>query len=142
MEKKRSVLIVDDDPNFLGILGRMIQNIGFHPISAENGQAGLDFLKNNPEICCVFTDYKMPSMDGPALIKKIRKIKELKDLPIYILSGAVSLKKAGDLLDRGVKGFMEKPIFQDDIKNILEQVTGPSAKETPPANPAGEASEQ
>jgi len=64
----------------------------------------------------------LPVMDGPALIKRIYKIKSFKDIPIVIFSAFLGFKETGKLLEMGVKGFMEKPIHHREISNFLARV--------------------
>ena len=121
--KEKPILIVDDEPTSLNLLSKIVESIGFPAISADNGKAALKILNENPHIQFIFTDYKMPVMDGPSMIKAIHRNNKLKNIPIVLISGKVGFKEAGALLSKGVKGFMEKPIFKDDIKNILTQFT-------------------
>lgn len=83
---KQRALIVDDDPDLLGILKRYMENHGLEPILAADGvQALAAAVSSKPDI--VITDVDMPRMDGFTLCRKIKESKYLAGTPIIIMSG-------------------------------------------------------
>ena len=65
------VLTVDDSRTILAMLRHTLSNAGFEVLQAEDGQKGLDVLKNE-SVDVVITDINMPVMDGIEFIKKVR----------------------------------------------------------------------
>ena len=117
---KKSVLIIDDDVSAQILLQKIVMDKGYECIIRSNGKEGLEALEEE-NVSFIFTDYKMPVMDGLAMIKKIHKNPKWSHIPIVLISGHVSFKEAGKFLEYGVKGFMEKPFNINGIENFLEQ---------------------
>jgi CheY-like chemotaxis protein len=58
------VLIVDDDPTTLELLGRTVQGAGFPVVLAAGGRSGLHHLLHDPTLCVVLLDLEMPEFSG------------------------------------------------------------------------------
>ena len=64
------ILIVDDSPAVVDILAQLCEFLGHEVLCAKDGAEGLILLHAEPDIDMVFTDYKMPKMDGAEMTKK------------------------------------------------------------------------
>ncbi|MBE6382762.1 MAG: response regulator [Lentisphaerae bacterium] len=117
----RRVLIVDDARMNRIVLTTMLSRLGFSDIvSAENGVEALDIIaEEHPKkpFSYIFTDMWMPELDGEGLIKEIRKIPELADLPVYAVTADIEVQK--DYGELGFTGVLLKPITFETIKNAL-----------------------
>ena len=83
---KERALIVDDDPELLGILKKYLENHGIETISAANGAEALAAAPaGKPDI--IITDVEMPRMDGFTLCRRIKDNKVLADIPVIIMTG-------------------------------------------------------
>ncbi len=83
---KETALIVDDDPELLGILRKYLENHGLETISAANGAEALAAAPSRrPDI--IITDVEMPRMDGFTLCRRIKENKALADIPVIIMTG-------------------------------------------------------
>ena len=82
---KERVLIVDDDPELLGILKRYLENHGLETITAANGAEALAAASGKPDL--IITDIEMPRMDGFTLCRRIKENKVLADIPVIIMTG-------------------------------------------------------
>jgi len=83
---RERALIVDDDPELLGILRKYLENHGFETISAANGAEALAAAPaGKPDI--IITDVEMPRLDGFALCRRIKDNKVLADIPVIIMTG-------------------------------------------------------
>ena len=70
MDKKK-VLLVDDESDFLEIMGRRVESWGYEVIRASNGSEALKALsENGPHV--MILDYIMPDIDGIELLRKVR----------------------------------------------------------------------
>ena len=101
-----TILIVDDEKNYPTILGEVIKEEGYTPITASSSLEALDILKNE-YIDLVLTDVKMPGMDGIELLKQIKKINP--DLPVIVMTAHGSVEKAVIAMEKGAYTFILKP---------------------------------
>ncbi len=72
---KPSILIVDDEPNFLKSLCALFEK-DFSILTASNGREGLDIFSANPPISMILLDMDMPVMNGPEMLTRIREISD------------------------------------------------------------------
>ncbi|MBW2013519.1 MAG: response regulator [Deltaproteobacteria bacterium] len=113
----RSLLIVDDEPNVINSLKRVLRHEGYTLFSANSGKEGLDLLKRN-DIGVVLSDVMMPEMDGVTFIEAGRKFKP--DIVPLLLTAHASLKNAKDAINRShVFGYLTKPWSNADLKESV-----------------------
>lgn len=124
MEKK-VVLVVDDDENTRRLLEIALSGAGYFINTAKDGSKALEFLKNHTPDAIV-CDIVMPDMDGYSLLKKIKDVPELKDIPFIISSGKGGMKDYFDLEDEVYRpdAFLIKPykmkVLIETVGNILK----------------------
>jgi len=113
---RRTVLVVDDDPDILKLLSMRLSAAGYAVQAATSGEQALASLAvNRPDV--VVTDLKMGGMDGLALFHAIHR--QTPTLPVIILTAHGTIPDAVDATKRGVFGFLPKPF---DGKLLLDQV--------------------
>ena len=71
MNHKRSILIVDDNPNVLDVLKRILES-EYNAFTCVNGQQALKIMEEN-DIALVMADHRMPGMKGAELLKEVRE---------------------------------------------------------------------
>ena len=80
------ILLIDDDEDMLTLTGRWLEKDGYTVDKAASGQEALEILRGEiPDM--ILLDYAMPEMDGPAVLKKIRSMNDLKDVPVLYRTG-------------------------------------------------------
>ena len=104
MSKMKKVLVVDDDQNMLQLLYAF-----YHVIMAESGKAALEWLRSQ-KVDLILLDYLMPGMNGKETLEEIRKDEELKDLPVFFLTGVSDSTKISECLKLDPIGYILKPI--------------------------------
>ncbi len=138
MEAQAKILIVDDDDSFLDLMVTIISGMGYKTLTANDGKEALTILKETADIALILTDFEMPGMNGPTLVKKVHKNKALNHIPMIMVSGRVGFKEAGYLLGKGVRAFREKPIFPAEIIGLVKlfiEGEGPAGIPEPPEEP-------
>jgi DNA-binding NtrC family response regulator len=81
-----TVLVVEDDRAVRLLFTKVLQRAGFDVIACENGALGLEAARNQiDKIDAIVTDARMPGMQGPRLIARIRAMRP--DLPAILVSG-------------------------------------------------------
>ena len=109
MEK---ILIVDDEKNYPTIIGEILKDEGYTPVTASSSLLALDILKQD-YIDLVLTDVKMPGMDGIELLEQIRSM--MPDLPVIIMTAYGSVEKAVEAMEKGAYTFILKPFDNETL---------------------------
>lgn len=108
MSEMKRVLVVDDDQNMLQLLYAFLRD-SYQVIMADNGKAALESLRSH-KVDLVLLDYLMPGMNGKETLEEIRKDEELKDLPVFFLTGVSDSTKISECLKLDPIGYILKPI--------------------------------
>ena len=111
------VLIVDDEPSMLRMLNSLFSSFGYTPYSASSGDEALELLKTHA-IRVVWTDLRMPQMDGMTLCRKAKAIDA--NTRVYALSAFVSAFTPDQFKEAGFDGYFEKPF---ELEKLIETCT-------------------
>ena len=110
------LLLIDDEPDILRVLGISLKADGYEVIPALNGAEGLkEFSRHNPSI--VITDIKMPGMDGIEVLEKIKEIDP--DTEVIIITGHGDIDNAIESLKYGASDFINKPVRDEALSIAL-----------------------
>jgi signal transduction histidine kinase/DNA-binding response OmpR family regulator len=116
-EQKR-ILVVDDRWENRAVILNLLQPLGFVIIEANNGQEGLDKMREHlPDL--VITDLAMPVMDGLAMLKQLRNTEDLKHLKVLVSSASVAQIDQQISIEAGGDDFLAKPIHAQDLFHAL-----------------------
>ncbi len=107
-----TILIVDDEKNYLVILSAVLEEEGFETLTANSGRKALEILKNS-DVDLVLTDMKMPSMDGIELLENI-KTKD-SDLPVIMMTAYGTVEKAVEAMQKGAYNYILKPFENEKL---------------------------
>ncbi|MBR1670972.1 MAG: response regulator [Butyrivibrio sp.] len=89
------ILVVDDDEVMLNFTKMWLQKEKYFVICASSGKEALSFLQSSrPDL--ILLDYRMPEMDGPAVLSAIRADEHLRDIPVYYRTGMDDLVARAD----------------------------------------------
>lgn len=116
--KPANLLLVDDDPSLLKLLGMRLTSEGFNVTTAENGQEALRRLARDP-IGLVISDLRMDEMDGMALFAEIQKRQP--GMPVIILTAHGSIPDAVAATQQGVFSFLTKPVDRDALYKAIDE---------------------
>ncbi|HPY82677.1 MAG TPA: response regulator, partial [Bacteroidales bacterium] len=116
------ILVVDDERAIRNSLKDILEFESYTVLLAENGKNALELLQNN-KVDLVFSDIKMPEMDGIEFLKLATEIRG--DIPIVMISGHGTIDIAVDAIKHGAFDFIAKPLDLNRIlitvKNALEK---------------------
>ncbi|WP_447881623.1 two-component system response regulator GlrR [Serratia fonticola] len=116
--KPANLLLVDDDPSLLKLLGMRLTSEGFHVTTAESGQEALRLLARE-KIDLVISDLRMDEMDGMALFAEIQKYQP--GMPVIILTAHGSIPDAVAATQQGVFSFLTKPVDRDALYKAIDE---------------------
>lgn len=117
----KKILIVDDNPNMSVLLSDILEIFEYEGNRAGDGQEALDKLRSE-KFAMVFTDLRMPKMDGIDLLKAIKV--EHPDMPVVIVTGYSIGETQNLLVSKKADGFLNKPFKVNEIKELLEKLLG------------------
>src|SRR5690554_1078997 len=110
------ILLVDDDTALLRLLEMRLQASGYDISCAESGEQALDQIRLH-SFDLVLTDLRMDGMDGLTLFSCIQQ--EQPDLPVIIITAHGSIPEAVEATQKGVFGFLSKPIDKDHLLDTV-----------------------
>lgn len=103
----RRVLIIDDEPAVLRVLGLLLERHGFSVASAGNAREGLALLANRG-FDVVLSDIIMPELSGLDFLKELRQ-HDL-DVPVILMTAGATLDSALDAIEYGAQQYLLKPV--------------------------------
>ncbi|MEH5669326.1 two-component system response regulator GlrR [Enterobacter cloacae] len=115
--KPAHLLLVDDDPGLLKLLGMRLVSEGYSVVTAESGLEGLKILARE-KIDLVISDLRMDEMDGLQLFAEIQK--QQPGMPVIILTAHGSIPDAVTATQQGVFSFLTKPVDKDALYKAID----------------------
>ena len=119
--EKMNILVVEDGKSQREMLRDFLRDEGYPATAAENGEDALSKLQ---EDCfdLVLTDYKMPGMDGMALLKAGKELNPEVDVVVMTAFGTV--ETAVNAMKAGAADYISKPIDLDELQLLIERIAG------------------
>ena len=123
-----TILVVDDEEGVREVAERMLQEIGFHTIGAEDGRHALDIMEaDGDRITAVLLDLSMPRLGGLEAFRRLRAARP--EIPIIMMSGYTERTAASELAGSGpgITGFIQKPFLAQDLITVFRRFAEASA---------------
>ena len=114
-----SILIVDDEPNYLVVLSELLRDEGFEVFTAASGEEGLRVVKD-VDLDIVITDMQMPGMDGMRLLQHIKEIN--KELPVLMITAEAKKENIIAAAQAGANGYIVKPFTAATLGEKLQKI--------------------
>jgi signal transduction histidine kinase len=116
--KRRKILVVDDRWENRSVIMNLLQPLDFEVTEAMDGEMGFEeALERRPDL--IIADLVMPISDGFELIRKIRQLPELNNIPIIASSASVFEVDECRSITAGANEFLAKPISADRLMTML-----------------------
>jgi signal transduction histidine kinase/CheY-like chemotaxis protein len=120
--ERRTILVVDDNPDNRSILWDLLVPLGFELLEAESGEAALRIaVERRPSL--ILMDLAMPGMDGYEATSRLRQMPELGQVVILASSASTSNAEQQKSIHAGCDAFLRKPVqasvLLDDISRFL-----------------------
>lgn len=116
----KRILVIEDEPTINMILEEVLTDEGYNILTALNGQSGLKVVEEVlPDL--VITDLRMPDLSGRSVVEAIRVNPKLVEIPIIIISGAVS--ESDEFPAEGsYQAHLRKPFDLIDVISTVEEL--------------------
>jgi CheY-like chemotaxis protein len=118
------ILIVDEDAEFVRAVTGHLSERGYEISLAIDGTRGLrQAFQKKPDL--ILLNLILPAGSGEDVVANLRQAPETQDIPVFIMSGLLSVKMLEDKVrELGVQGFISKPVEPEDLLYIIESVVG------------------
>lgn len=118
-----TVLVVDDEDNIRLITQATLEKYGYKVVTATDGTDGLaQYAQNRDEIALILTDMAMPYMDGPSMIRALKRMSP--DVRVVAMSGLMNPEQTAELETMKVDAYLSKPFTADKLLTTLAEVIG------------------
>ncbi|ADH85768.1 sigma-54-dependent transcriptional regulator [Desulfurivibrio alkaliphilus] len=108
----KTILVVDDEPNYLVILSELLRDEGYETFTAGSAEEGLEIARHT-DLDLIITDMRMPGMDGLELLKTIKGINP--SLPVIMITAFGEVDKAVAAMRAGAFNYLTKPFDNDEL---------------------------
>ncbi|MCS7165051.1 MAG: response regulator [Candidatus Calescibacterium sp.] len=126
----KKIMIVDDDPNIVELVTRILDLEGYQSIGTSNPKDALEILdKYWKDISIIICDYMMPEMDGLELVKKVRKNPLYNDIKIIMLTAIDTYDIIRQSMLMGIKDYIIKPFDPQEVINAIERIKEDEVKD-------------
>ena len=114
---KARILAVDDEEVILSSFRKILVLEGYSIDTVERGAEALGLIRKN-DYDFVFTDLKMPGMDGVELTKAVKHLRP--DIDVIVITGYASIETAVETVKFGAMAYVEKPFTEDELLDFLK----------------------
>ena len=118
-EFRKSVLIVDDDPSYMGLVREWLKGT-YKVAMANSGLQALKWLgKNKADL--ILLDYEMPVTSGPQVLEMLRSDEETKDIPVIFLTGKGDKESVMAVVALKPQGYFLKNIDREELLTKMKE---------------------
>jgi len=115
-----NILVVDDNRIDLAFLQEQIKTLGHNSVQATNGEEAIMTLRGmKDQVDVILMDREMPFMDGLKAIRRIKDDRDLRKIPIIMVSSADQKNDITAGIDAGVFYYLTKPVDEDMLRSVL-----------------------
>jgi two-component system phosphate regulon response regulator PhoB len=120
MNKRISVLLVEDEEHIRRVLQYNLQLDGFEVHQADNGARALEIAAElMPDL--ILLDWMMPGMDGLQVLSKLKQDKKTENIPVFMLTGKGMMADVGRALYEGADDYITKPFDPTQLGKTLRK---------------------
>jgi two-component system, cell cycle response regulator DivK len=112
------ILCVEDNPQNMRLVRKMLNNAGYDVIEAVDGTSGLDTAMSvRPDL--ILMDVNLPDIDGLEVTARLRETTEMRHVPIIALTANAMHGDRERCLAAGCTGYIPKPITKSELLNTI-----------------------
>ncbi len=116
-----TVLLVDDEEMILEVSQKLLEAMGYRVLAAQSGREAIELYKEKrDDLDLVILDIIMPDMGGGETFDRMREINP--DIEVLLSSGYSVDRQASRILERGCKGFIQKPFDMSELSRKIREI--------------------
>ena len=120
-KNRPQILCIDDDPSFLSMVRRFLENAGYNVLTAGSGEKGLKILNTSmPDL--ILLDIQMPEMDGYVFCQNLQRSTILSTIPLLFLSVLGAVENEAKAFSLGAVGYLTKPVNKNALLSTVGDV--------------------
>ena len=113
------ILVIEDDPNFAGIIFRFSHEKGFKCLHAGDGETGLKLVeKFMPD--AVILDINLPGMNGYTVLDRLKDNDKTRNIPVHVMS---AYDQDVEALNQRTVGYLKKPVLRKDLDKAFARIS-------------------
>ncbi len=118
--KKRTILVVDDEPHIVNLIRLTLQDEFNIEVANSGNEALLKASELQPDL--ITMDIMMPGMSGFEVVEELKKYKDTRDIPVLFLSAKDKLADMYEGLDLGADDYLTKPFEPSELKARISKI--------------------
>ena len=120
---RETILLVDDEEMVLNVGEKLLRKLGYTVLTADSGQVAVDvYAAQADRIDLVILDLIMPRMGGSDTFDRLKAVNP--DVVVLLSSGYSIDGQATRILERGCRGFIQKPFTIGELSGKLREILG------------------
>ena len=125
MDTKKTIMVVDDNPDIITIVKTILEGKGYYVLSASSGQELLNLLRDRkPDL--IILDIMMPEMDGLEVLSRLKAVTETASIPVILLTAKVQYEDVLGGYKLGADYYITKPFTSTQLVNGINLLLGES----------------
>lgn len=121
----KKIMVVDDEPEILGILKFRMSSWGYDALTAQNGKEGLRMAEEKkPDL--ILLDVMMPGMSGFDVLKELKSKDSTKNIPVIMITVAAAKHEVDEGIKLGAAYYLSKPYDAQELLNRIKSIIGPN----------------
>ncbi len=117
------VLVADDDRDILDLVAFRLDRAGYEVLKAADGEAALELaVEREPDLAVL--DVMMPRLDGYAVTRSIRTVRQIQRMPVILLTARVQEADIARGFEAGADDYVKKPFSPGELRARVQAVLG------------------
>ena len=123
---RKTILIVDDEPDILRLTSLRLKKLGFDVITAVNGKEAVRVVKSEkPDL--ILLDLALPLMSGDEVCRKLKNDEKVKHIPIILFTAHSDTMTAEKAKELGADDYVVKPFHSEELTGKVEMILAQEA---------------
>jgi two-component system response regulator (stage 0 sporulation protein F) len=116
------ILVVEDDSSMRDLLKRILGKNDYRVIEAEDGEQALSLLKENPEICLIISDIRIPKRDGMNLLGEV--VRSYPGIKVILITAFGEVEQYLEAMNVGAFEYLNKPFRNQQLLDLVKRALG------------------